>query len=302
MKHAFAARQFLSTSTVRHASLLRGGRLWVPFAFLVLILGSVPAFGQQLIATVPVGPGPANIAVNPVTNKIYVTNSSSNTVSVIDGATNMVTETVIVGDAPEPVALNPVTNKIYVGNAGANTMTVIDGATNATATVVTGTFPTAIAVNPLTNRIYVANSFSNNVTVIDGATNGTVTVAADNLPSAIAVNPVTNRIYVATNDNVTVIDGASNNTTAVNIGIFPGDIAVNSITNKIYVTDSVPDEAPKLAMYTSLLPVVLLKPAPSPKKTLWEPVCLVGGGTVTWSAAVHALQSPEFTRLYESLP
>ena len=79
------------------------------------------------------------VAVNPVTNKIYVANSSG-TVTVIDGATNTTT-TVAAGTAPIAVAVNPVTNKIYVANQGSNNVTVIDGATNTTTTVAAGTTP-----------------------------------------------------------------------------------------------------------------------------------------------------------------
>ena len=41
-------------------------------------------------STARVAPGlsPVAVAVNPVTNKIYVANSNSNDVTVIDGATN----------------------------------------------------------------------------------------------------------------------------------------------------------------------------------------------------------------------
>ncbi len=55
------------------------------------------------------------MAVNSVTNKIYVANEFGNTVTVIDGATNNTT-TVSVGQDPYAVAVNPVTNKIYVVN------------------------------------------------------------------------------------------------------------------------------------------------------------------------------------------
>ena len=48
--------------------------------------------------TVGAGSNPIAVAVNPVTNKIYVANYSSNTVTVIDGATNS-TATVSVGNA-----------------------------------------------------------------------------------------------------------------------------------------------------------------------------------------------------------
>ena len=41
--------------------------------------------------TVPAGQAPIAVAVNPVTNKIYVANTGSDNVTVIDGATNATT-------------------------------------------------------------------------------------------------------------------------------------------------------------------------------------------------------------------
>jgi hypothetical protein len=56
----------------------------------------IAAHAQTVTATVPVGTNPFDIAVNPVTNKIYVTNPGGapigiGTVTVIDGATNKAT-------------------------------------------------------------------------------------------------------------------------------------------------------------------------------------------------------------------
>ena len=48
---------------------------------------------------VAAGSYPYAVAVNPVTNKIYVANQGSNTVTVIDGASNTTT-TVNVGTVP----------------------------------------------------------------------------------------------------------------------------------------------------------------------------------------------------------
>ncbi len=83
-------------------------------------MGSLSAQAQNVTTTVIVGHNPYSVAVNPVTNKIYVANDSSNNVTVIDGATNSPT-TVIVGTSPSSVAVNPVTNKIYVANQAATT-------------------------------------------------------------------------------------------------------------------------------------------------------------------------------------
>jgi YVTN family beta-propeller protein len=190
----------------------------------------------QNVAT---GDCPFAVAVNPVTNKIYVANFYGDNVTVIDGATNE-TQTVAAGTNPRAVAVNPVTNKIYVANYGSDSVTVIDGATNATQTVAAGTNPRAVVVNPVTNRIYVANEASSSVTVIDGATNSTQTVAVGSGPQDVAADPVTNNIYVANTagNTVTVIDGATNSTQTAQAGIWPVAVAVNPVTNKIYVANN----------------------------------------------------------------
>ena len=90
------------------------------------------------------------MAVNPNTNRIYVTNDSSDNVSVIDGASNTVVATVAVGSYPHGVAVNPNTNRIYVANSVSNNVSVIDGATNTVvATVPVGQLaPTAWPSTP----------------------------------------------------------------------------------------------------------------------------------------------------------
>jgi YVTN family beta-propeller protein len=157
--------------------------------------------------TVNVGTNPDAIAVNPITNQIYVANSGSNNVSVINGATNQTISNITVGMAPTAIAVNPVTNRIFVANSGDGTVTVIRGATNLTSKVTVGTMPIALAVNPTTNHIYVANAGSNTVTVIDGMSDQTTTLAAGTSPSALSINSMTGQVYVANSgsDNASVI-------------------------------------------------------------------------------------------------
>ena len=210
-------------------------------SLLLALTAATGAYAQSVTASVAAGTSPIAVAINPVTNKIYVANEGSSDVTVIDGATNTVVATVMAGTTPFAVAINPVTNKIYVANRGSDNVTVIDGATNTVVTtVVAGTSPRAVAINPVTNKIYVANQDSANVTVINGANNTVVTtVASGSSPTAVAVNPVTNKIYVANfiSNNVTVIDGATNTITTVAVGTGPRAIAINPVTNKIYVTN-----------------------------------------------------------------
>ncbi len=208
------------------------------------LLFVTPAYAQSVTGTITVGNAPAAAAVNPLTNTIYILNSSDGTVSAINGATGQVIGTAIdVGSNPVAVAVNTTTNTIYVANKGSANVTPINGATNVAGTPIpVGTNPVAIAVNPVTKTIYVANSGSNNVTPINGATNvaGTPIPVGTN-PVAIAVNPVTNTIYVANNgsNNVTPVNGGTNVPGApIPAGTNPIAIAVNPASGSVYVANN----------------------------------------------------------------
>ena len=68
-------------------------RCWAPGLCAALLLLSWPmrGYSQTAVTTIGAGTAPVAVAVNPVTNKIYVANQGSNTVTVIDGATNTAT-------------------------------------------------------------------------------------------------------------------------------------------------------------------------------------------------------------------
>ena len=201
---------------------------------------------QTLIATVPTGFSPVAVAINSATNKMFVANQDSNSVTVIDGLSNA-TATVAVGSSPVAVAVNPVTNMIYVANAGGNAaVTVVDGATYSAMPIVTGqTSPVAIAVNSVTNRVYVANQMSNTVSVIDGSTNSVLaTLAVGSHPHALAINVTTNKAYVAnmSDGSVTVISWDPNKqafvtSTVPTNGYGPEAVTLNPVTNRVYVAN-----------------------------------------------------------------
>ena len=224
---------------------------------------------DQVVATVTVQYAPIFLAVNSATNKIYVANRCANdpndcksdgsapngTVSVIDGATNAVSNTVPVGKWPSVMLVNKVTDKIYVGNACGNdsncilsgnnantigTVTAIDGATLTTATVDVGKGSTGVTVNQVSNEIYVSNATDNTVTFINGTNLSTTAVAVGAAPADVEVNPDTYRIYVTNSgDNtVTMINGNTHAKTNVGVGGGPSSAVVNPVTNRIYEINS----------------------------------------------------------------
>src|SRR5437763_6549238 len=62
--------------------------------------------------------------------RAYVVNTCSDTVSVIDTATNSLIATIPIGLAPEGVAIAPDGARAYVTTAGSRAVAVIDTATN----------------------------------------------------------------------------------------------------------------------------------------------------------------------------
>jgi YVTN family beta-propeller protein len=193
---------------------------------------------QTATQTVPVGLNPAAVAVNPVTNKVYVANQGSDNVTVVDGATGNPIF-VPAGVEPDAIAVDASTNQIYVADLASDEVTVIDGATNNTTSLAAGALPRAIAVNPVTNTAWVANAGSNSVTLINGSTLSTSTIAVGNIPIAIAVNSVTGNTYVAnwSDNTVTVINGSTLATSTVAVGAGPYALAVNQVTNQVYVAN-----------------------------------------------------------------
>lgn len=94
--------------------------------------GETPA----LVATIDVGAGttPYGIAVTPDGSKVFVSNSTAGSVSVIDTATRVVTSTITsnIGSTPVGIAINSTGTTAYVGNYTAGIVTAIDIATDAT--------------------------------------------------------------------------------------------------------------------------------------------------------------------------
>src|SRR5262249_34578006 len=95
-------------------------------------------------------------------NFAYVANFNSNSVSVIDTASNTVTATLGVGVSPSGVAITPDGTRAYVTNTFSNSVSVVDTASNTLlATVAVGNQPRGVAITPDGTRAYVTNLVSN---------------------------------------------------------------------------------------------------------------------------------------------
>jgi YVTN family beta-propeller protein len=105
----------------------------------------------------------------------YVPTHKSNSVAVVNTATNSVIDIIPVGIQPLSGAMSPNGQEVYVTNSGwifgSNSVSVINTLTNAVvATIPVGNFPIGVAFTPNGDFTYVVNSNANSVSVIDTAT------------------------------------------------------------------------------------------------------------------------------------
>ena len=194
----------------------------------------------------------------------YITNDGSNTVSVINLATNAVTATIPVGSHPRGVAVSPSGIRVYVANYGSHDVSVIDSAANAVITTIPVTpapdrmsesgiktlpqdlplsppSPMGIAINPSGTKVYVANTLSGHVTVIDATTHTVIgSVMSGSMPYGVAVHPAGHRVYVTNSGEgtVSVIDAESHSVlTQIPVKNQPYGVAVTPDGSKVYVAN-----------------------------------------------------------------
>jgi YVTN family beta-propeller protein/VCBS repeat-containing protein len=198
-----------------------------------------------------VGSSPSALAVG-AGGRLYVANTGSGTVSVIDTATNKVidlnatasgVQSITVGSSPSALVIGT-NGRLYVANRGSNTVSVINTATNTvTASIAVGSQPTSMALGPQ-GRLYVVNTGASSVSVIDTTSNSVVgqAISVGPSPTSVAFSPDGALAYVTNaNDTISMIDAATN--TVVRTAAFDTDTAGGHViavapNGTVYVTDA----------------------------------------------------------------
>jgi YVTN family beta-propeller protein len=264
---------------------------------------------------ISVGNGPEFLAVNPVTDTIYVANTGSGTVSVINGATCNASDTKGCGKPPAtatagngafPITVDAATNTVYVGLN--NSVAVINGATcdaadtsgcaHARGQIGVST-PAGIAVDDVHHAVYISSE-QGNVTVVDrnacdgadtaGCAGNHATVAIGSDPRGNALVTGANTLYAtnAGSNTVSMINTATCNSTttagcaatppAFPAGFSPRRIAVDPATHTVYVVNT---GASTVSMINSLTCDATRKtgcPTKSPAGTTGPRGMAAGGG------------------------
>lgn len=190
----------------------------------------------------------------------YIANYSSDTVTVLDVATNKTVATIPTQSHPVGVAIRQDGSRVYVTNGSSASVTVIDANTNSVLTHIgVGVGPEGIALKPDGTRAYVANYYGNSVTVINTATNTVLNTIPDiSCPDGIAVNPAGTRVYVtrACTTLVTVIDTATNTILGapIPVGSGPLGVAFNPTGTRAYVVNQ---DSDNVSVIDTAIPAVI---------------------------------------------
>ena len=189
-------------------------------------------------ARVRVGSGPEAVAVNSVTGRAYVANSSDGTVSVLDGGKNIVIATVKAGPHPYVLAVNEKTDKVYVTNTFSDAVGVIDGATDAVKLMKLGSADNIVADSGR-SRIFLLGYEDPAVRILDGETDSVEKINIGKHLWGMAVNSAMGDAYFTRiqDGELVALDAASHRMTAVAVGSLPCAVAVDAKTNTVYVAN-----------------------------------------------------------------
>jgi YVTN family beta-propeller protein len=101
---------------------------------------NVAGDAKEMLAEIPVGKEPRNLAISPDGRRVFVANAGDDTLTVLDATARPfpVIGTVKVGTEPYGLAFTPNGSKLYVANARSNTVSVVDPSSLAVLRTITG--------------------------------------------------------------------------------------------------------------------------------------------------------------------
>ncbi|MCI4327962.1 MAG: YncE family protein, partial [Thermoplasmata archaeon] len=171
------------------------------------------AGSTTVAAVIAVGAAPFGVAVDDATDQVWVTNTGSNNVTVINGTTQSVVANIPVPSEPLGIAVNPAQARVFVADNGTNQTSVINATSDSVlANTTVGDEPIGVAFDGATDRMFVSDFGSNEVTVLNGFTGqGLGNVSVGLKPIGLAVDNATDTVYVANqgSQNVSVITAGS---------------------------------------------------------------------------------------------
>ena len=199
---------------------------------------------ESVAATIGVGIGPTGSAVSADGSRVFIANTLSNNVSVIDTANNTVLVTIPVGNAPAGIAVSPDGARVYVANAGSDTISEINPVTGTVVKTITvpGT-PTGVTFSSDGSLAFVSSASNDTVTIIDTIT-GTVSgapLSVQSNPVALAYNRSNGLLYVGNrgSNSISVIHPLNRTVDNFSVSFSPVAFGACPCGTKLFVADGV---------------------------------------------------------------
>ncbi len=204
----------------------------------VLTLTAAGAFtSQDLVAT---GDNPVSMVLNLTTNRLYIANQNSNTVTQINSLTNAAVATFTVNTTPKSMAINSSSGTVYIASENSTSIAQITSGGTQT-NITTNRGMSHIAVNPSTGRVFASNYPTQEIFMSPSLSltrSGSILTNQEN-PSNLGISSSNNKCYITYPDAdvVTVIDETGLSITDVAVGDRPSSVFALSAATKAFVSN-----------------------------------------------------------------
>jgi YVTN family beta-propeller protein len=188
------------------------------------------------------GIGVEGLAVNPETNRIYVSDADNFEVDVIDAESVTIIANISFGrQEPLGLAIDPHPDRVFATINGDQVGVINVDSNRIIKRILVGQENANTAVNPATHRGYVTNeNFApSTLGVIDTRDFQFITnIPVGNTPFDVAVDASSDLVFVTNigDSTISIVNGANNKNVGT-IQVFGRFIATNPITHRVYASD-----------------------------------------------------------------
>lgn len=217
--------------------------------------GTLLALNSNTLHTIGrvVVPSPYDVAVDPATHLIYVSQGGSNaSITIINGTTqNYLVGEIKGAGTPYALAIDPSRNLVFAADPGDGSFWMINGTTDSVVSSFSMQDTSAIAVDPTSHDIFVGNASTGlqtgSINVVSDAGNNLsiiMTIPVPFVPGNLAVDPAAHLLFVTPGGNVpsgspnfVAIDEETHQTAySITLGQGPNVMAVAS-PSRLFISD-----------------------------------------------------------------
>ncbi len=207
------------------------------------------AVTRTLVGIVPVGKGASSINASPDGSKVFVSNGSEGTVTIINTKDNTVETTLQMGNQLTRSCFSPDGSKFYQcdyassnGNKVGNVFVINTANDSIMAIIPCGNGTYGVCISPDGTLVYATNSYDKTISVINTATNKVINTFSIGFAAIyIAISNDGTKLYIpnSSNNTVNVIDALTHAViTSIPVDNNPQILCLNNDGSKLYVDNA----------------------------------------------------------------